>query len=85
MDCHEQGATHSGVKVHVVGDDLNIRMEDAFLSNHLLQDVSNSSWEDQQRDLLLNQLVKKHFVAIPADIIKIEFLKENRNIWNLKV
>lgn len=60
--------THSRVKVHVVGDDVDIGMEDVVLLNHLFQDVSNTSWEDQQRDLLLLQMVKKHFVAIPKEI-----------------
>lgn len=53
------------VKVHVVGDDADVGMEDVVLLNHLLQDVPDTSREDQQRDLLLLQMVKKHFVAIP--------------------
>lgn len=56
------------VKVHVVGDDVHIRMEDMVLSDHLLQDVSNTGWEDQQRHLVLSQTVKKDFVAFPEDI-----------------
>lgn len=62
------GQTHSPVEVHVVGDDADIGMEDVVLLNHLLQDVSNTSWEDQQRDLVLLQTVKKHFVAVPEEI-----------------
>lgn len=62
------GQTHSLVKVHVVGDDVDIGMEDEVLSNHLLQDISNTGREDQQRDLLLRQTVKKHFVAAPKEI-----------------
>lgn len=37
------GRTHSVVKVHVVRDDMDIRMEDVVLSDHLLQDISNTS------------------------------------------
>lgn len=42
-------------------------MEDVVLPNYLLQDVSNTSREDQKRDLLLRQTVKKHFVAVPKE------------------
>lgn len=62
-----RGQTHSLVKVHVVGDDVDIWMEDVVLLDHLFQDVSNTSREDQQRDLLLRQMVKKHFVAVPNE------------------
>lgn len=61
------GQTYTVVKVHVVGDDMDIRMEDMVLSDHLLQDVSNTSWEDQKRNLLFRQTVKKQFVAIPKN------------------
>lgn len=59
--------TYSLVKVHVVGDDVDIGMEDVVLSDHLLQNVSNTSGEDQQRDLLLRQMIKKHLVAVPKE------------------
>lgn len=53
------------VKVHVVGDDVDIWMEDVVLSNHLLQDITDPGGEDQQRDLVLSQMVKKYFVPFP--------------------
>lgn len=43
-------------------------MENMVLLNHLLQHVSNASGEDQQRNLLLLQMVEKHFVTIPMEI-----------------
>lgn len=62
------GPTHSLVKVHVVGDDVDVGMEDVVLSDHFLQDVSNTSREDQQRNLVLSETFKKHFVAVPKEI-----------------
>ena len=53
------------VKVHVIGDDVDVGMEDMVLSDHLLQHITNASREDQQRDLVFVQVVKKLFVAIP--------------------
>lgn len=60
--------THSMVKVHVVGDDVDVWMEDVILSDHLLQDVADSRREDQQRHPLLSQTVEKHPVAFPGDM-----------------
>ena len=56
------------VEVHVVGDDVDIGMEDMVLSDHFLQHIANASREDQQRDLVLGQSVKKHFVVVPECI-----------------
>lgn len=47
---------------------MDIGIENVVLSNHLLQDVANTSREDQQRDLLLRQMVEKQFVAVPKEI-----------------
>lgn len=40
MKCAE---TYSPVKVHVVGDDADVRMEDVVLMDHLLQDIPDAS------------------------------------------
>lgn len=42
-------------------------MEDAVLLNHLLQNVSDARWEDQKRNLLLLQMVEKHFVTVSME------------------
>lgn len=66
--CMKCAETYGPVKVHVVGDDADVRMEDVVLMDHLLQDVPDASGEDQQRDLVLVQMVEKHFVAISEEI-----------------
>lgn len=40
-------------------------MEDLVLVDDLFQDVPDTSWEDQQRDVVLMQEVEKPFVAVP--------------------
>lgn len=79
----KRGQTHSLIEVHVVGDDLDVGMEDVVLLNHLLQDVSDAGREDQQRDLLLRQTVEKHFVAIPEEITHTKIKDDTRtnNTW----
>lgn len=57
--------THGVVEVHVVGDDVDVGMEDAVLPDHLLQHVAHSGGEDQQRNLAFMESVKEHFVAVP--------------------
>lgn len=68
MHCKNCSPTHCLVKVHVVGDDADVGMEDVVLSDHLFQDVSHTGRKDQQRDLVLGQMFKKHFVAVPEEI-----------------
>lgn len=60
-----QSITHGVVKVHVVGDDVDVGVEDVVLVNHLLQDVSNPGRKYHQRDLVLRQAVEEHFVPVP--------------------
>lgn len=64
------------VKVHVVGDDADVGMKDLVLVDYLLQDVPNTSWEDQQRDVVLVQEVEKPFVAVPEGEKKKCFLND---------
>lgn len=59
-------ATHRLVEVHVVGEDFDVGVEDVKVSNHLLQDVSDPSREDEQGDVVLVQLVEEELVAIPV-------------------
>ena len=59
-------ATHRLIEVHVVGEDVNVGVEDIGLPNHLFQDVSYPSREDEQRDVVLVQVVKKELVAVPV-------------------
>lgn len=79
----KRGQTHSVIEVHVVGDDLDVGMEDVVLLNHLLEDVSNAGREYQQRDLLLRQTVEKHFVAVPEEITHTKTKDDTRttNTW----
>lgn len=53
------------IKVHVVGEDFDIGVEDPRLVNNLFQNVSYPSREDEQWDIVLVQMVKKELVAIP--------------------
>lgn len=59
-------ATHRLIKVHVVGEDFDVGVEDAGLVNNLFQDVSNPSREDEQRDAVLMQVVEEELVALPV-------------------
>lgn len=59
-------ATHRLIKVHVVGEDFDVWVEDFGLANNLFQDVSYSSREDEQRDAVLIQVVKEELVALPV-------------------
>lgn len=59
-------ATHSFVKVHVVGENLDVRMENARLEDDLFQNVSDAGGEDEQRDAVLVQVVEEELVALPV-------------------
>lgn len=59
--------THSLIEVHVVGEDFDVGVKDFSLADHLLQDVSYSSREDEQRDAVLMQVVKEELVAFPVN------------------
>lgn len=63
---------HRFIKVHVVGEDFDIGVEDSRLANNLFQNVSYASRKDEQRDIVLVQMVKEELVAIPiqSDIPK---------------
>lgn len=56
---------HRFIKVHVVGEDFDIRVEDPRLANYLFQNVSYASREDEQWDIVLVQMVKEELEAIP--------------------
>lgn len=57
--------THRFIKVHVVGEDFDIGVEDPRLANNLFQNVSYPSGEDEQWDIVLVQMVKEELEAIP--------------------
>lgn len=57
--------THRFIKVHVVGEDFDIGVEDSRLANNLFQNVSYASRKDEQRDVVLVQMVKEELEAIP--------------------
>lgn len=59
-------ATHRFIKVHVVGENFDIGMENPGLEDKLFQDVSYSGREDEQRDAVLVQVVKEELVAVPV-------------------
>lgn len=57
--------TYRLIKVHVIGEDFNIRMKHTRLSDHFLQHIPNSSREDQQRNRRLMEIIKELLVSIP--------------------
>lgn len=59
--------THRFIKVHVVGEDFDIGVEDSRLANNLFQNVSYASRKDEQRDIVLVQMVKEELEAIPIN------------------
>lgn len=60
-------ATHSFVKVHIVGDNLDVGMEHARLVDDLFQDISDAGGEDEQRDAVLVQVVEEELVTFPVE------------------
>lgn len=58
--------TYRFIKVHVVGEDFDVGVEDPGLANHLFEDVSYPSREDEERDAVLMQVVKEELVALPV-------------------
>lgn len=70
--------TYRLVKVHVVGEDVDVGVEHSGLPDHLLQDVSDSSGEDEQRDAVLVQVVEEELEALPVEeTTPCSLLKEN--------
>lgn len=61
------GATHSFVKVHIVGDNFDIGMEHARLVDDLFQNISNAGGEDEQRNAVLMQVVEEELVTLPVE------------------
>lgn len=56
--------THRFIKVHVVGEDFDVGVEDPLLANNLFQNVSYASRKDEQWDVVLVQVVKEELEAI---------------------
>lgn len=56
--------THRFIKVHVVGEDFDVGVEDPRLANDLFQNVSDASREDEQRDVALVQVVEEELEAV---------------------
>lgn len=59
-------ATYRLIKIHIVREDVNVGVEDTGLANHLFQDVSYTSREDEQRDAVLMQVAKEKLVTLPV-------------------
>lgn len=57
---------HSFIKVHVVGDNLDVGMKHPRLEDDLFQNVSDAGGEDEQRDAVLVQVVEEELVALPV-------------------
>lgn len=58
--------TYRFIKVHIVGEDFDVGVEDPSLANHLFEDVSYPSREDEQRDAVLMQVVEEELVPFPV-------------------
>lgn len=56
--------THRLIKVHVVGEDFDIAVEDPRLADNLFQNISYPSGEDEQWDIVLVQVVKEELEVI---------------------
>ena len=61
-------ATYRFIKIHVVGEDFDVGMEDSSLADNLFQNVSYSSREDEQWDAVLLEVVKEELVAFSVEI-----------------
>lgn len=61
---HHNVHTHRFIKVHVVGEDFDVGVEDPRLANDLFQNVSYASRKDEQWDVVLVQVVEEELEAI---------------------
>lgn len=61
--------TYVVIKVHEVGDDLDVRVVDASLADDFLQHVAQPSREDEDRHAVLLQAVEELLVAVPEGSI----------------
>lgn len=58
--------THIVIKVHEVGDHLDVGVVHSSLADDFLQDVAQTGGEDEDRDVVLLQAVKELLEAFPA-------------------
>lgn len=58
--------THIFIKVHEVGDDLDVGVVDSGLMENFLQDVSQAGREDEDRYVVLVQPVEELLKAFPG-------------------
>lgn len=58
--------TYLLIKIHEVGNNFYIRVEDTDLSNYLFQYVTNTRWKYEHWDVAFIQFIKKQFITIPA-------------------
>lgn len=68
------------IKLHVVGDDLDIVKEQRVLSDNSLNDVANTSRQNKQRHLVLVQLRKQPITAF--SIHTHTSANNNQRFWN---
>lgn len=59
-------STHVFVKVHEVGDDLDVGVVDSGLADDLLQHVAQAGGEDEDGHVVLLQAVKELLVSLPG-------------------
>ena len=59
--------THILVKVHEVGDHLDVWVIDPGLADDLLQDVAQSGREDEHGHVVLMEAVKELLVSLPVE------------------
>lgn len=57
--------THIIIKVHEVGDDLDVGVVDSSLADDFFEDVAQASREDEDRHVMLLQAIKELLKAFP--------------------
>lgn len=68
------GETHRFIEVHVVGEDVDVGVEDPGLANHLFQNVPDPSREDEQGHIVLVQMVEEELESVPGEPEPIEMI-----------
>ena len=66
----QEETAYSIIKLQEIGDNLHVVIKMGLEYEHFIDDVSNTSREDQQRNLMLLKLVKKPCASIPTTTTK---------------
>lgn len=75
--------THTVIEVHVVGHHIDIGVEDIGLTDNLLEDVTNTSREDEHGDVVLMQLIKQLIESIPRTEVVVQCHVSLSQLWAL--